>query len=195
MMTRLSLFSSHLLLPLVTLTSTLVHALRFDPEQIEHNLNTNRTATNPLDYWGQRPASHTYFPSPANWRAPYYTVFLDRFVNGDPSNDNINGTLFETDSMTTQLRNGGDLQGLIDSLDYIAGMGIKVGGPRGIRTKGPREMCQAHRDLYSRSSTLPVRPSSTNRGGPTLIRYDPATPTCAMLVVPKTNQSPPSLST
>lgn len=35
--------------------------------------------------------------------------------------------------MQTQLRHGGDLQGLIDSLDYIAGMGVKAlyiaGGP------------------------------------------------------------------
>lgn len=51
---------------------------------------------------------------------------MDRYVNGDPTNDNLNGTVFETDMMSTQIRNGGDLQGLVDSLDYIAGMGIKV---------------------------------------------------------------------
>lgn len=50
----------------------------------------------------------------------------DRWVNGDPSNDNANGTVFEQDIQSTQLRHGGDIQGLIDSLDYIAGMGIKV---------------------------------------------------------------------
>ena len=47
-------------------------------------------------------------------------------MNGDPTNDNINGTLFEHDIQSNQMRNGGDLQGLIDSLDYLAGMGIKV---------------------------------------------------------------------
>ena len=51
---------------------------------------------------------------------------LDRWVNGDPHNDNINGTAFERDSRSTQLRYGGDVNGLIDSLDYIQGMGIKV---------------------------------------------------------------------
>ncbi|KAL1865860.1 Cell wall alpha-1,3-glucan synthase ags1 [Diaporthe australafricana] len=50
---------------------------------------------------------------------------LDKWVNGDPSNDNANGTLFEQDIWSTQLRHGGDIQGLIDSLDYIQGMGIK----------------------------------------------------------------------
>ncbi|KKY35779.1 putative glycosyltransferase family 5 protein [Diaporthe ampelina] len=50
---------------------------------------------------------------------------LDKWVNGDPSNDNANGTLFEQDVWSTQLRHGGDIQGLVDSLDYIQGMGIK----------------------------------------------------------------------
>lgn len=69
---------------------------------------------------------HDYTKSPDNWRFPFYTLFLDKFVNGDPSNDDINGTLFEHDVMQTQLRHGGDLQGLIDSLDYIQGMGVKA---------------------------------------------------------------------
>lgn len=56
---------------------------------------------------------------------PFYSFFLDKYVNGDPTNDDINGTKFETDFMQTQLRHGGDLQGLIDSLDYIQGMGVK----------------------------------------------------------------------
>lgn len=57
---------------------------------------------------------------------PFYTLFLDRFVNGDPYNDNINGTSFEHDLNSNQMRHGGDLQGLIDTLDYLQGMGIKV---------------------------------------------------------------------
>lgn len=51
---------------------------------------------------------------------------LDRFVNGDPTNDNANGTVFEHDLDETQLRHGGDIRGLMNSLDYIQGMGIKV---------------------------------------------------------------------
>lgn len=100
-------------------------ALRYDPSFEEWNLNTNKEATNPLDYTGTR-TGHDYMPSPDNWRFPFYTVMLDRWVNGDPSNDNANGTLFEQDIWSTQLRHGGDVQGLVDSLDYIQGMGIKV---------------------------------------------------------------------
>ena len=60
-------------------------ALRYDPAQVLHNLNQNQTAVKPIDYWGQWDG-HTYTPSPSNWRFPFYTLFLDRFVNGDPSN-------------------------------------------------------------------------------------------------------------
>jgi alpha-1,3-glucan synthase len=97
----------------------------YDPSLVNYNLNQNQTATNPVDYWGEW-QGHTYTPSPANWRFPIYTLFLDRFVNGDPTNDNINGTLFEHDLNSNQMRHGGDVQGFIDSLDYLQGMGIKV---------------------------------------------------------------------
>ena len=108
-----------------------VTALRYDPAQVAYNLNTNETAVEPVEYWGQW-EDHTYNPSPANWRFPFYTLFLDRFVNGDPSNDNANGTYFEHDLMQTQLRHGGDVQGFVDTLDYVQGMGIK-----GIYFAGP----------------------------------------------------------
>lgn len=115
-------------LPAISLlcSTTFVHGLKYDASEEEYNLNANTTATDPLDYWITERSDHTYHKSPDNWRIPFYTVFMDRYVNGDPTNDNLNGTVFETDMMSTQIRNGGDLQGLVDSLDYIAGMGIKV---------------------------------------------------------------------
>jgi alpha-1,3-glucan synthase len=100
-------------------------SLKYDPLEEAYNLNTNKEAQHPLDYTGQW-ENHTYHPSPNNWRFPFYTLFLDRYVNGDPSNDNANGTIFEQDVMETQFRHGGDLAGLVDSLDYIQGIGIKV---------------------------------------------------------------------
>ena len=103
----------------------IARALIYDPEQVGSNLNENKTATDPLDYWGEWP-NHEYYPSPANWRMPFYSLFLDRFVNGDPSNDNANGTQFEHDPLSNQLRHGGDVRGLMDSFDYLQGMGIEV---------------------------------------------------------------------
>jgi len=69
--------------------------------------------------------NHTYYPSPDNWRFPFYSFIVDRFVNGDPSNDNANGTAWEHDPTGTVLRHGGDLTGIKDSLDYIQGLGIR----------------------------------------------------------------------
>ncbi|OCK73844.1 glycosyltransferase family 5 protein [Lepidopterella palustris CBS 459.81] len=106
------------------LTAALIRSLKFDAQQVGFNLNENNTALDPLDFWGEW-QHHTYQESPSNWRFPFYTLFLDRFVNGDPSNDDANGTVFEFDVMNNQLRHGGDLAGLIDTLDYIQGMGIK----------------------------------------------------------------------
>ncbi len=99
-------------------------SLPYLEEYVEYNLNQNKSATTPLEYWGEWP-DHQYHPSPENWRMPFYSLFLDRFVNGDPSNDNSNGTAFEVDMLSTQLRAGGDVVGLMDSLDYLQGMGIR----------------------------------------------------------------------
>ena len=101
-------------------------AYHYDPAYLAYNLNTNKTATSPVEYWGQREAGHKYQPSPENWRIPFYTIFLDRLVNGDPFNDNINGTLFEHDLDSNQMRFGGDVQGLLDTLDYLQGMGVEA---------------------------------------------------------------------
>lgn len=122
---HLSFTVMSLLYLLPVLAAPVAQALRYDPAYAEYNLNTNQQAVSPLDYSGER-NGHTYHPSPDNWRFPFYTVMLDKWVNGDPSNDNANGTLFEQDIWSTQLRHGGDIQGLVDSLDYIQGMGIKV---------------------------------------------------------------------
>ncbi len=54
-----------------------------------------------------------------------YLVFPDRFANGDPSNDKVKGlneTSINRDSMF--YRHGGDLQGIMDHLDYFSDLGI-----------------------------------------------------------------------
>lgn len=144
------------------LCGNLAASLRYTPEYAEWNLNTNQKATNPLDYSGTW-ENHKYNPSPNNWRFPVYTLFLDRWVNGDPTNDNANGTLFEQDITSTQFRHGGDMQGLIDSLDYIQGFGIKV---RGLDTGAVWNT----RTYNHRPFTLQARPLSTCHGNQTCTR-------------------------
>ncbi|PGH35944.1 alpha-1,3-glucan synthase [[Emmonsia] crescens] len=108
----------------LALLATTATSWPYDPEFEGYNLNENKTAVHPVDYYGEW-KNHKYFPSPENWRFPFYSLFLDRFVNGDPTNDNINGTLFEHDLNSNQMRHGGDILGLVDTLDYLQGMGIK----------------------------------------------------------------------
>lgn len=53
-----------------------------------------------------------------------YLITPDRFANGDPSNDNIDGMREEADRANIGGRHGGDIQGIIDHLDYIKEMGF-----------------------------------------------------------------------
>jgi alpha-1,3-glucan synthase len=50
---------------------------------------------------------------------------MDKFADGDPSNNDFFGTVYEYDWRETQLRVGGDLKGLVSKLDYIQAMGVK----------------------------------------------------------------------
>ena len=90
-----------------------------------YNLNTNTNAQSPLDY-DTSFVPNSYTPSPSNWRIPFYTVLMDKFADGDPTNNDYFGTPFEWDWRETNFRFGGDLAGLESRLDYLAGMGIKA---------------------------------------------------------------------
>lgn len=54
-----------------------------------------------------------------------YLIMPDRFANGDPSNDRVYGT---NDTIVARqkflFRHGGDLQGIIDRLDYLQDLGV-----------------------------------------------------------------------
>lgn len=53
-----------------------------------------------------------------------YLVFPDRFANGDPNNDNVDGMKEAyADRKGLKSRHGGDIQGILDHLDYIEGLG------------------------------------------------------------------------
>lgn len=56
------------------------------------------------------------------------TILLDKWFDGDPSNNDFFKTKFEHDAKETQLRFGGDIKGLTNNrtLDYLHGMGIRA---------------------------------------------------------------------
>ncbi len=53
-----------------------------------------------------------------------YLLMPDRFSNGDPSNDNIPDMLEKADRNKPNGRHGGDIQGIIDHLDYFNDLGV-----------------------------------------------------------------------
>lgn len=52
-----------------------------------------------------------------------YLIMPDRFANGDPSNDSVNGLADSLHREQASGRHGGDIQGMIDHLDYIEDLG------------------------------------------------------------------------
>lgn len=52
-----------------------------------------------------------------------YLIMPDRFADGDPSNNSSVGLTEKADRSDPAGRHGGDIQGIIDRLDYIAGLG------------------------------------------------------------------------
>lgn len=102
----------------------LVQASPYRDDLVDYNINTNQNAQTATDYSTTKRSS--YNPSPPNWREiPFYTILLDKFADGDPSNNDYFQTVYEWDWRETQLRFGGDLKGLVAKLDYLQGMGIK----------------------------------------------------------------------
>lgn len=55
-----------------------------------------------------------------------YLITPDRFANGDISNDNVEGMIEGCDEDNPLGRHGGDIQGIIDHLDYLKYLGISA---------------------------------------------------------------------
>ena len=53
-----------------------------------------------------------------------YLITPDRFANGDPGNDLVEGLGDIVDRNQARARHGGDIMGIADRLDYIAGLGF-----------------------------------------------------------------------
>ena len=66
--------------------------------------------------------SFAYYPSPEDWRDHVsYMIMIDRYNDGDPTNDNANGTYNPTSGTGIH---GGDLAGITQKLDYLKDLGI-----------------------------------------------------------------------
>ncbi|PKQ61132.1 alpha-amlyase [Labilibaculum filiforme] len=53
-----------------------------------------------------------------------YLIMPDRFSNGDPTNDSVDGMKDKLDRENPDGRHGGDIQGIINHLDYLQELGV-----------------------------------------------------------------------
>jgi neopullulanase len=68
-------------------------------------------------------ARNTFRPPGITPKDAVYLIFPDRFSNGDPSNDNVAGMYQGALRDSSLGRHGGDLQGIINHLDYVDDLG------------------------------------------------------------------------
>tara|TARA_R110001583_G_scaffold1202_5_gene10071 strand:+ start:35175 stop:36998 length:1824 start_codon:yes stop_codon:yes gene_type:complete len=54
----------------------------------------------------------------------FYLIMPDRFSNGNPDNDSVDGMADKLDRENPDGRHGGDIQGIINHLDYLQELGI-----------------------------------------------------------------------
>lgn len=64
-----------------------------------------------------------------------YLITPDRFANGDPSNDNLEGATASRERSNS--RHGGDLRGIINNFDYLQDLGITTIWLNPVQKNGP----------------------------------------------------------
>ncbi len=78
------------------------------------------------DYELRRRDPYSRYREGLNTSDAIYLLMPDRFANGDPSLDDQPGMLERADRTNPDGRHGGDLQGVINNLDHISGMGFSA---------------------------------------------------------------------
>ena len=124
----------------VQLTDTMfVYYFRIKSESEELCYHRCGVSEHPVEYYNSRIMPG--FPTPA-WAkgAVMYQIFVDRFCNGDPSNDVEDGEYVYIGEPVCKVKDwnefpaamdirrfhGGDLQGVLDKLDYLEELGVEV---------------------------------------------------------------------
>lgn len=124
----------------VQLTDTMfVYYFRIKSESEELCYHRCGVSEHPVEYYNFRIMPG--FSTPA-WAkgAVMYQIFVDRFCNGDPSNDGEDGEYVYIGEPVCKVKDwnefpaamdirrfhGGDLQGVLDKLDYLEELGVEV---------------------------------------------------------------------
>ncbi|TQV89873.1 alpha-amlyase [Aliikangiella coralliicola] len=84
----------------------------------------NKKVVNTIDYQIKSRESNSANRRGFNSADVIYLITPDRFANGDSSNDEVDSLKEKLDRQNPDGRHGGDIQGVIDNLDYIHKMGF-----------------------------------------------------------------------
>lgn len=124
----------------VQLTDTMfVYYFRIKSESEELCYHRCGVSEHPVEYYNFRIMPGFYTPAWAKG-AVMYQIFVDRFCNGDPSNDVEDGEYVYIGEPVCKVKDwnefpaamdirrfhGGDLQGVLDKLDYLEELGVEV---------------------------------------------------------------------
>lgn len=124
----------------VQLTDTMfVYYFRIKSESEELCYHRCGVSEHPVEYYNFRIMPGFSIPAWAKG-AVMYQIFVDRFCNGDPSNDVEDGEYVYIgepvckvkdwnefpEAMDIRRFHGGDLQGVLDKLDYLEELGVEV---------------------------------------------------------------------
>jgi len=101
--------------------------LKDGPTELRYDASGRLAATNtPPRWFTLEPTAYPLLVTPQWPRdAVFYQIFPDRFANGDPSNDGPDVQPWGTKPTGTN-RMGGDLQGVLQHLDYLKSLGINA---------------------------------------------------------------------
>ncbi len=101
------------------------HYLFIDLDLAQFSEKSLKIKINGKRYTYKFKEAHAHRPEPLKPSDAIYLITADRFANGDPSNDKVAGMNETKYGREHDFgRHGGDLQGIIDKLDYIQDLGF-----------------------------------------------------------------------
>ena len=94
------------------------------PSEFEIRLKDGRRTVHKYNYELKEREEGTHKRRSFSSKDLVYLIMPDRFANGDPSNDSTKDLIEKANRNDKNGRHGGDLQGIIDQLDYLEDLGV-----------------------------------------------------------------------
>lgn len=94
------------------------------PGKVQLNFKKGKKTVQKFDYEFKRRNPNSAQRKGFDSSDVFYLIMPDRFANGNPNNDNTPDTAEKADRSNPNGRHGGDIEGIIQNLDYLNDLGI-----------------------------------------------------------------------